>query len=131
LYNEYNYGSYILYQGVPVFIDSRADLYTPEFNGDKDKDIFTDALQIANVSKYYEDGFEKYDFTHLLIPKTIPLLNTNFKLSTFSSMVTFQLFEIAIIFTIWSIPNSPMNIRIGHINLLFSFCSLTFLYRLA
>lgn len=69
LYNEYNYGSYILYQGVPVFIDSRADLYTPEFNGDKDKDIFTDALQIANVSKYYEDGFEKYDFTHLLIPK--------------------------------------------------------------
>ncbi len=69
LYNEYNYGSYILYQGVPVFIDSRADLYTPEFNGDKDKDIFTDAIQIANVSKYYEDGFEKYDFTHLLIPK--------------------------------------------------------------
>ena len=69
LYNEYNYGSYVLYQGVPVFIDSRADLYTPEFNGDKDKDIFTDALQIANVSKYYEDGFEKYDFTHLLIPK--------------------------------------------------------------
>ena len=33
LFNEYNYGSYLLYKGVPVFIDSRADLYAPEFNG--------------------------------------------------------------------------------------------------
>ena len=32
IFNEYNYGSYILYRGIPVFIDSRADLYTPEFN---------------------------------------------------------------------------------------------------
>ncbi len=69
LYNEYNYGSYILYQDVPVFIDSRADLYTPEFNGDKEKDIFTEYIQTSNISKYYEDTFEKYDITHLLIPK--------------------------------------------------------------
>lgn len=68
LYNEYNYGSYILYQDVPVFIDSRADLYTPEFNGDKDKDIFTDAIQTASIGKYYEDTFDKYEITHLLIP---------------------------------------------------------------
>lgn len=33
LYNEYNYGSYLLFRGIPVFIDSRADLYAPEFNG--------------------------------------------------------------------------------------------------
>ena len=32
LFNEYNYGSYLLYKGIPVFIDSRADLYAPEFN---------------------------------------------------------------------------------------------------
>ena len=25
-YNEYNYGSYMLFRGIPVFIDSRADL---------------------------------------------------------------------------------------------------------
>ncbi|MBO5479284.1 MAG: hypothetical protein J6A04_06335 [Clostridia bacterium] len=68
LYNEYNYGSYILFQDVKVFIDSRADLYTPEFNGDKNKDVFTDALQTASVSKYYEDTFDKYEITHLLIP---------------------------------------------------------------
>ena len=33
LFNEYNYGSYLLYRGIPVFIDSRADLYAPEFSG--------------------------------------------------------------------------------------------------
>ena len=32
IFNEYNYGSYLLYRGIPVFIDSRADLYSPEFN---------------------------------------------------------------------------------------------------
>jgi hypothetical protein len=75
LYNEYNYGSYILFQDVPVFIDSRADLYTPEFNGDENKDVFTDALKTAAVSTYYETIFEKYEITHLLIP-----LNTKINL---------------------------------------------------
>ena len=68
LYNEYNYGSYILFQDVKVFIDSRADLYTPEFNGDSEKDIFSDAVQVASISRYYEDVFDKYEITHLLIP---------------------------------------------------------------
>ena len=39
LFNEYNYGSYLLYEGIPVFIDSRADLYAPEFNGTRKEDI--------------------------------------------------------------------------------------------
>lgn len=68
LYNEYNYGSYILLQNVKVFIDSRADLYTPEFNGDSEKDVFSDAVQVASISRYYEDIFDKYEITHLLIP---------------------------------------------------------------
>ena len=69
LYNEYNYGSYILFQDVPVFIDSRADLYTPEFNGDKDKDVFTDFLNTSSINLHYDVIFNKYDITHLLIPK--------------------------------------------------------------
>ncbi len=68
LYNEYNYGSYLLYQNIPVFIDSRADLYTPEFNGDKDKNIFSDFLNVSGLNVYYEKIFDKYDITHLLIP---------------------------------------------------------------
>ncbi len=74
LYNEYNYGSYLLFRGIPVFIDSRADLYTPEFNGTKNeegeyegRDIFSDYLNIANLSTYYENKFEEYGITHVLI----------------------------------------------------------------
>lgn len=72
-YNEYNYGSYLLYRGIPVFIDSRADLYTPEFNGKKGKDgkyvgrdIFTDFLNISSLASSYESEFEKYKITHII-----------------------------------------------------------------
>ena len=71
IYNEYNYGSYLLFKGIPVFIDSRCDLYTPEFNGDKEygikgRDIFTDALDIASVSVNYDAKFEEYGVTHII-----------------------------------------------------------------
>lgn len=68
-YNEYNYGSYMLYRGIPVFIDSRADLYSPEFSGNKEEDIFTDFINTSGISKFYEDTFEKYNITHVLIYK--------------------------------------------------------------
>ncbi len=64
-YNEYNYGSYMLFRGIPVFIDSRADLYAPEFSGKKD-DIFMDFIGTSNISKFYEDTFEKYGITHVI-----------------------------------------------------------------
>ena len=74
LFNEYNYGSYILYRGIPVFIDSRADLYTPEFNGTKNeegkyvgRDIFSDYINTSNIATYYENKFEQYGITHILI----------------------------------------------------------------
>ena len=80
LFNEYNYGSYLLFEGIPVFIDSRADLYAPEFNGTKNKDgkyegrdIFSDYINTSNGSKYYEDTFEKYDVTHVILRKNTKL----------------------------------------------------------
>ena len=76
LFNEYNYGSYLLYKGVPVFIDSRADLYAPEFNGKRaengeydGRDIFTDFIKTSSMERYYEDTFEKYDITHIILKK--------------------------------------------------------------
>lgn len=63
LYNHYNFGSYLLYKDIPVFIDSRCDLYSPEFN---EKDIFYDALNIASLGVYYEDKFEEYGITHII-----------------------------------------------------------------
>lgn len=68
-YNEYNYGSYMLFRGIPVFIDSRADLYAPEFSGKKDEDIFSDFINTSGISKFYEDTFEKYDITHVILGK--------------------------------------------------------------
>ena len=68
-YNEYNYGSYMLFRGIPVFIDSRADLYAPEFSGNKDEDIFSDFINTSSISKFYEETFEKYDITHVILSK--------------------------------------------------------------
>ena len=75
LYNEYNYGAYLLFRGIPVFIDSRCDLYTPEFNGEYDKenkeyigqDIFSEALDIAGTAIEYEPRFKHYDVTHVIL----------------------------------------------------------------
>ncbi len=64
LFNDYNYGSYLLYRGIPVFIDSRADLYSPEFN--EGCTIFNDYINVSSISVYYEDIFEKYEITHVM-----------------------------------------------------------------
>ena len=67
-YNEYNYGSYMIFRGIPVFIDSRADLYAPEFNNTID-DIFMDFINTSNIGTFYEDTFEKYNITHVITYK--------------------------------------------------------------
>ena len=64
MYNDYNYGSYLLYKDIPVFIDSRADLYSPEFN--EECKIFEDYMDISNISTYYEDKFKDYEITHVV-----------------------------------------------------------------
>ena len=72
IYNEYNFGSYLLYKGIPVFIDSRADLYAPEFNGKKD--IFTDFLNINSVNLFdMQSKLDEYGFTHLITSKNARL----------------------------------------------------------
>ncbi len=67
-YNEYNYGSYMIYRGIPVFIDSRADLYAPEFSG-KEEDIFMDFINVSSIGDFYEDIFDKYGITHAIMYK--------------------------------------------------------------
>jgi len=72
LFNEYNFGSYILYKDVPVFIDSRADVYDPAFN-DWEDDIFRDFINITSLNVEYEEKFEHYQITHILIYKNSTL----------------------------------------------------------
>jgi len=66
LYNEYNYGSYLLFKGIPVFIDSRADLYTPQFN--KGVKAFDDFLNISGLGiTDIEQKFDQYGITDLIM----------------------------------------------------------------
>ena len=70
-----------MFNDIPVFIDSRADVYDPEFNGWED-DIFRDFINITNGGNY-EEKFEHYGITHLLIYKNSTLsqllqLDTNY-----------------------------------------------------
>lgn len=72
IYNEYNYGSYLLFKGIPVFIDSRADLYTPEFN--EGIDIFTDFINISALNyQNMQEKLDKYNFTHIMLKKDAKL----------------------------------------------------------
>lgn len=68
-YNEYNYGSYMLFRGIPVFIDSRADLYDRQFNHDID-DIFMDFINVSSMGTYYNDIMEHYGITHAILYKS-------------------------------------------------------------
>ena len=68
LFNEYNFGSYLLFKDIPVFIDSRADVYDPAFN-DWEDDIFRDFMNLINAPDDYEEKLEHYGITHLLIYK--------------------------------------------------------------
>ena len=62
LYNEFNYGSYLEFYDIPVFIDSRAEVYIKEFNGGKD------IIKDYNNSHYF-NMYKKYLInTNLIIP---------------------------------------------------------------
>ena len=80
LYNEYDFGSYLIHRDIPVFIDSRCDLYTKVFNGKTD--IFEESM---NITDKYGRIFKKYEITHILIYKNTYLnqiisISPNYKL---------------------------------------------------
>ena len=65
LYNEYNYGSYLIFRGIPVFIDSRADLYSPEFNSGVN--VFEDSESVGSFEMDIDEFVEKYNITHIIL----------------------------------------------------------------
>ena len=67
MFNNYTFGSYLLYKGIPVYIDSRSDLYTTSFN--KDRDIFAEYVSVYTLQESYDSTFEKYGITHVLMYK--------------------------------------------------------------
>lgn len=67
IFNEYYVGSYLLYNDIDVFIDSRSDLYTTPFNK-LERDIFNDYVDVIN-NLNYEEVFNYYQVTHILLKK--------------------------------------------------------------
>lgn len=61
LYNMYDYGGELVYHDIKVFIDGRADLYSP-YN-------FKDYLNISNLDGDYVKLIKKYDFDYFLVNK--------------------------------------------------------------
>lgn len=65
IYNHFNFGSYLEFMKIPVFIDSRSGIYTEEFNEGCTvlKDWYN--TYIGGVS--YKKTFDKYNITHALL----------------------------------------------------------------
>lgn len=67
IFNEYTWGSLMMLEDIKVFIDSRADLYTKEYNGTQD--IAMDYIRINNCAGNYIKLLEKYQIEYLFLKK--------------------------------------------------------------
>lgn len=64
IYNQFNYGSYLEFCGIPTFIDSRSEIYCKEFN---DVTILED-FKLLEINKSVSIDYivEKYGITHIV-----------------------------------------------------------------
>lgn len=85
LYNDFNYGSYLLFKDIKVFIDGRADVYDPKFNG-KEEDSYLAYMLSSSMQVWYEDVFHDYDITHI-ITKNDSTLNMVLEKNTNNNML--------------------------------------------
>ena len=75
LFNDYNFGETLIYNDVPVFIDSRADVYTGEILKD-----YVSLRFMSNANKKYDketfvdDIIEHYGFDAFLLENSSSLL---------------------------------------------------------
>lgn len=64
LYNEFDYGSYIAFNDIPIFVDSRAEVYISDFNNSYD--VCKDYADSLDKSKSKEI-LDKYMFDYALV----------------------------------------------------------------
>lgn len=65
LYNYYNYGGYLIYNDIDVFVDGRADLYS-KYN-------YKDYYNISTLNGNFVKLIDKYDFDYFVLPKKLGL----------------------------------------------------------
>ena len=64
LFNIYEWGGYLMLHDIPVYIDSRCDLYTEEYN---DVTIATDYDKLTDAVPLYEAIINRYDLNVFMI----------------------------------------------------------------
>ena len=64
-YNKYSWGGYLIWRGIPVFIDGRADVY-----GD---DFFEYYQKTYNVTEEWRVPLDEYDIQYVFTMKNTPL----------------------------------------------------------
>ena len=65
IYNHFNFGSYLEMKGIKVFLDSRSEMYTKEFN--PETTILEDWFNLTSGLIHYNEIFDKYEITHALL----------------------------------------------------------------
>lgn len=70
IYNGFSIGSYLEFNDIKVFVDSRSEVYCKEFNNTS---ILQDYYDLYYFKNYYKGILNKYNFTHLLIENDTPL----------------------------------------------------------
>ena len=66
LFNDYNFGSYLMFRDLKPIIDSRSDLYTKPFN--KSFDYFDEYIVFdQNSYEDYKNYFKKYDINFIMV----------------------------------------------------------------
>lgn len=67
IFNEYAWGSYLMFNDIKVFIDSRCDLYTKEYN--KGVTVADDYMKTVKLEVDYNETVNKYNIEYFLIKK--------------------------------------------------------------
>jgi len=64
-YNQYGWGGYLIWHGIPVFVDGRADVYG---------DVFLDYyMQTFKTTETWREPLDEYDIQYVLMAKNTPL----------------------------------------------------------
>lgn len=67
IFNDYSWGSLMMLNDIKVFIDSRCDLYTEEYNSEIT--VANDYGDVENCNKDYTTILKKYDIDYVFVKK--------------------------------------------------------------
>ena len=70
MFNNYNFGGYLIFNGYKTFIDGRTDVFLSEFGNE---DVFKDYYYIMDVQDNVDELIEKYNIKYYAIYKNCKL----------------------------------------------------------